>query len=89
MDRDKLSKKTKAEILDAMDQSEKDGFRRLRLQAKSIDHLMRGRGYEEEMQSLHVRLADAERRLEEALSELRKLRGENDSAFNLPVGEAV
>jgi hypothetical protein len=81
LDRERLLRRTKAEIVDeaeaALDENDKEHARRLRLQAGSLRNLLAGRDYADEMEALHQRMADLERRLQAAQEELRRLRGQD------------
>lgn len=88
LDRDALMRRTKAEILElnqaTLNDLEADYERRLQAQARSVMSLMRGRTYEEEMGRLHARMVELEKRLEASRAEIRRLRGQTDSAYNYP-----
>lgn len=92
-DRAALERRTKAEILDTLEAELKGNdhqhAERLRAQADSIHNLMSGRSYDEEMAALHARAANLERQLEEARSELRRLKGETDAAYNFTTLEGT
>ena len=82
---DALGRRTKAEILAALttllDDSDAESRMRLRAQAGSLMRLMGGRKYQDELEGLHQQVAELERRLEVAQSELRMLRGETVAAY--------
>lgn len=92
-DRDKLAKRTKTEILEALDaaidENDAEHAKRLRAQGRSIMRLMGGRTYEQEMEALHARIAELEGQLEMAQTELRRTRGETVAAYNPTTQRAV
>lgn len=88
-DRDKLLKKTKAEIVDEIeslvDENDKEHMKRLRLQSKSVMSLMGGRSYEEELEAKDQRIAELETALEQAREELRRVQGASVTPYNIRV----
>lgn len=88
IDREKLLKKTKAEIVDAVFEEvaavDDRRQRQIRNQVASINRVMQGSSYDDEMAKLHAELADTQARLEAALLEIRHLKGEQGGvAYNL------
>lgn len=84
LDHDKLARRTKAEILDevedTLEEVDQTNRRRLKLQADSVRHLLGGREYEDELGRVQAELADTQKRLQQAQDELRALKGVS-SAF--------
>lgn len=88
IDREKLLKKTKTEIVDAVFEEvaavDDRRQRQIRNQVASINRVMQGSSYDDEMAKLHEELADTQARLEAALLEIRHLKGERGGiAYNL------
>lgn len=84
IDRTKMLGKTKPEMLDAM-LAEVDGLdqrrqKQIENQRHSIERLLGGSTYDQEMATLHEQLADAQARLDAATRELRALKGEGGVA---------
>jgi hypothetical protein len=87
INREAILKKTKAEIVDALVQEVADvddrRQRQIRNQVASINRIMAGASYDDEMAKLQEELADTQARLEAALMEIRQLKGHRTSAYNL------
>lgn len=88
IDRTALMKKTKPEIVEAMlrEVGEVDQRRQnqIRNQVGTINRLMAGATYDDEMLRLNEELADTQARLEAALLEIRQLKGQSTpTAYNL------
>lgn len=88
IDRTALMKKTKPEIVETLLQEvgEIDQRRQnqIRNQVGTINRLMSGATYDEEMERLQAELADTQARLEAALLEIRQLKGRSTpTAYNL------
>lgn len=93
LDRERLMRKTKAELLDevqsALNENDREHGKRLRLQAESTRRLMAGRTYEDEMAGLHTRVAELERQLQSAQEELKRLRGQPGTSYRTVVSGAL
>lgn len=93
IDVEMLLKKTKPEIVKTlMDEISELDLRRqqqIQNQVGTINRLMAGATPEEEILTLHEKLAEAETRLQASLAELRVLRGETTSAYNLGLSKEV
>lgn len=84
LDKERLVRRTKAEILDEVetilesnDEAHRDARRE---QIRSVHNFLRGRTYEDEMEVLHDRIVELERHLQIAKDELRRLKGEPTTA---------
>jgi len=88
LDKEKLLKKTKPEIVaaaaDEIAALDDRRQKQIRNQVASINRVMQGSSYDDEMAQLHAELADTQSRLEAALLELRQLKGQaTPTAYNL------
>ena len=87
IEREAILKKTKPEIVDVLFEEvaavDDRRQRQVRNQVASINRIMQGGTYDDEMAKLHEELADTQARLEAALLEIRALKGERTSAYNL------
>lgn len=93
LDREKLLKKTKPEMLAAMldhvDELDDRRQKQIRNQVDAINRVMAGASYDDEMARLHEELADTQSRLQAALLEIRQLKGKpTPTAYNLGPGRA-
>lgn len=91
IDTEKLLKKSKNEIvktmLDEVEALDQRRQKQIKNQVGTINRLMSGATVEEELARLHDLLATAESRLEAAQMEIRALRGETTSAYDLGVSK--
>lgn len=93
IDPEKLMKKTKPEMVAAMQEeiAELDQRRQnqIRNQVGTINRVMQGHSYDEEMERLHAELAETQRRLESALMEIRRLKRSGGTARLYDLGRGV
>jgi len=87
IDRDKLMRRTKAQIIDdlevELDDQDKVRQRQIRKQVDSMQRFMRGTSDVEEVARLQEQIVELEQRLEMALQENRRLKGEPTAAINI------
>lgn len=92
IDRAKMLGKTKPEMLDSLlgevDALDQRRQKQIDNQRRSIDRLLSGATYDQEMETLHRELAEAQARAEKAELELRILRGEGGTARAYDLGNA-
>lgn len=80
------AEKVRAELLEKSGQLDSRRLTQIRNQVSTINRLMQGGSYDDEMRKLHEDLADTQVRLDDALAQIRGLQAQQPSGYNLGQG---